>query len=211
MTKRLSKTLPSALALGAVLLTACTPSGSAAAPAAPAAPPATAEGPGTAVFDEAMKPVVEPYLRIHDALASDRTEGVAGEAKALLAALAAALPGLDPAKVSGEHAKHYADLPQSLRSAAEGLAAAKDLVAAREAFKAVSRPMAMWVTMSQPAGLDVVFCSMAKGSWVQRSGPVRNPYYGASMLACGELVGGAGASAAAGQAEGKGGGAATHP
>jgi hypothetical protein len=50
--------------------------------------------------------------------------------------------------------------------------------------------MAMWGTMSKPKGIDVVFCSMAKGSWLQKRGEVRNPYYGSSMLTCGEVVGG---------------------
>jgi len=34
----------------------------------------------------------------------------------------------------------------------------------------------------------VVHCSMAKGSWLQADRSVANPYYGASMLTCGEIV-----------------------
>ena len=45
----------------------------------------------------------------------------------------------------------------------------------REAFKELSRPLAMWATMSKPAGLNVVFCSMAKGSWLQRDKTDRQP------------------------------------
>lgn len=33
---------------------------------------------------------------------------------------------------------------------------------------------------------------MAKASWVQKRGKVRNPYYGPKMLDCGEVVGGDG-------------------
>ena len=61
---------------------------------------------------------------------------------------------------------------------------------ARDAFKELSRPMAMWVTMSKPAGVNVVFCSMAKGSWLQTDAKIRNPYYGAKMLSCGQIIGG---------------------
>ena len=46
----------------------------------------------------------------------------------------------------------------------------------------------MWVTMSKPKGLNVAFCSMAKGSWLQSDAKVRNPYHGAKMLRCGEIV-----------------------
>jgi len=31
---------------------------------------------------------------------------------------------------------------------------------------------------------------MAKGSWLQSGKEIKNPYYGKSMLACGEIVGG---------------------
>ena len=45
--------------------------------------------------------------------------------------------------------------------------------------------MAMWATMSKPAGVNVVFCSMAKASWLQTDKKIRNPYYGKKMLTCG--------------------------
>lgn len=37
--------------------------------------------------------------------------------------------------------------------------------------------------------LHVAFCPMAPGSWLQRGPELRNPYYGAQMLRCGELMG----------------------
>ncbi len=68
----------------------------------------------------------------------------------------------------------------------------------RAAFKELSRPLAMWVTMSKPAGINVVFCSMAKGSWLQTDKQIANPYYGAKMLRCGEVVAGKHKGAAGG-------------
>jgi Cu(I)/Ag(I) efflux system membrane fusion protein len=140
----------------------------------------------TAAFDAAMKPIVAPYLKIHDALARDSVEGVKKDARAI----ARAAKKLDPSTVTGEHAEHYKTLPQKIAAAAKDLSAAKDIAAAREAFKALSRPIAMWTQMSEPEGLHVVFCSMAKASWVQRGEEVRNPYYGQKMLTCGEVLGG---------------------
>ena len=50
--------------------------------------------------------------------------------------------------------------------------------------------MGMWGSMSKPKSIDVLYCSMSKASWVQKHAKVRNPYHGAKMLECGELVGG---------------------
>ena len=44
--------------------------------------------------------------------------------------------------------------------------------------------------MAKPKGVYVVFCSMAKGSWLQTGKEIRNPYDGKKMLTCGEIVGG---------------------
>ena len=92
--------------------------------------------------------------------------------------------------MKGKHAAHYKTLPQKVKAAAAKLARAKSIARQREAFKELSRPLAMWATMSKPAGVNVVFCSMAKGSWLQRDKKIANPYYGASMLRCGEVVSG---------------------
>lgn len=142
---------------------------------------------GTEAFDAGMRPVLESYLTVQEALAADSMDGVAAAGRAMVAAAAE----LDTSGVDGEHAEHYADLPTKIAAASNELATSETLESAREALRNLSRPMTVWASMSTPGGIDVVFCSMAKASWVQRSGEVRNPYYGSSMLRCGELVGGA--------------------
>jgi hypothetical protein len=69
--------------------------------------------------------------------------------------------------------------------------------------------MAMWATMSRPEGISVVYCSMAPGSWLQRGTTIANPYYGAGMLRCGEIVAGPG-SGQPGKKEGRGKGRGMH-
>jgi len=154
------------------------------------APGAAGAAEGTEAFDEAMTPVLSAYLEISTALAADKTAGVTKAAKSIVKL--SAKP--DPKTVTGKHAKHYAGVPKKLQEAAKKLAALKpdDIKAMREAFKSLSKPMAMWATMSKPKGVDVVYCSMAKGSWLQKTGQIANPYYGASMLRCGEVVAGPG-------------------
>ncbi|MCB9556614.1 MAG: DUF3347 domain-containing protein [Deltaproteobacteria bacterium] len=140
----------------------------------------------TKKFDKSMQPVLKAYLAIQKALAADTTATVARDAKKL----AAAAKKVDVKKLKGEHAAHYAELPKKLVSAAGQLVAAKDVKAMREAFKALSKPMAMWATMSKLKQVNVVFCSMAKGSWLQAGKAIRNPYYGKKMLTCGEIISG---------------------
>lgn len=141
----------------------------------------------SAGFDKAMKPILAQYIRAHAALAADGTRGVAKAAKRI----ATLTRKLDPRAVSGKRQVHFAALPGKLLRAASKLASAKSLAAAREAFKALSRPMVLWATLSKPAGVNVLFCSMAKGSWLQTDKAVRNPYYGKKMLRCGQIIGGA--------------------
>lgn len=140
----------------------------------------------SAKFDAAMAPVLTEYLEVHKALAADSEKGVPETAKKL----EAFAKKLDAGTVAGEHAAHYKDLPGAITTAARALAAAKGLDAQREAFKGLSKPMAMWATMSKPAGVYVVFCSMAKASWLQTDKAIANPYMGSKMLTCGEITGG---------------------
>jgi Cu(I)/Ag(I) efflux system membrane fusion protein len=140
----------------------------------------------TAAFDAQIKPLYLEYQKIHRALAADSDRGIAAAAKKI-----ARLAGkLDPAVVSGKHAGHYKGLPQKIKAAATKLGRAKGIAAKREAFKALSRPLAMWASMSKPEGINVVFCSMARGSWLQSERTIANPYYGAQMPRCGEVVSG---------------------
>jgi hypothetical protein len=132
-------------------------------------------------FEAAMQPVLGEYLKIHKALSADKEAGVARTA-ARIEQLAARL------KPGGARASQLASLPASLRAAAAKLRQAKGLEKQREAFKDLSRPMVSWALASRPRGVNVVSCSMAKASWLQRESEVANPYYGSRMLRCGEVV-----------------------
>jgi hypothetical protein len=141
---------------------------------------------GTDQFDRAMAPLLDEYLKIHHALAADKTDGVKIGAEQILILVDKA----DPKTVTGEHKDHYSHVPMKIKKAAQDLAQGKDLGAMREAFKGLSRPMAMWATMSKPEGVYVVYCGMQKASWLQKGKAIRNPYHGHEMLRCGEIVGG---------------------
>jgi Cu(I)/Ag(I) efflux system membrane fusion protein len=71
----------------------------------------------------------------------------------------------------------------------------KDLASARKRFLSFSTVVVEWVQQLRKetrefAGLKVYHCPMAPkpGLWFQAKGPLRNPFYGAEMLTCGEEV-----------------------
>ena len=77
----------------------------------------------------------------------------------------------------------------TLKPLAEKAASAAGLAAVRVAFK----PLSEEVMKGQiPEGYVVAYCPMADGEkgahWVQKDQPqIANPYFGASMLRCGEF------------------------
>jgi len=146
--------------------------------------PSLASAGNNEAFDKSMKPVLESYLKIQEALAGDHIKGVASAARAI----SRDAKKLDAATISGPHTEHMRTVPESLIRAADALTKAADLETARNLFKDLSKPMAIWATLSKPHGIDLVYCSMAPGSWLQTAGSIRNPYYGAKMLTCGEVV-----------------------
>ena len=136
-------------------------------------------------FDAAMAPILTEYLKIQTALAADGTEGVVDAVQKI----ENRAKKLDPAKAEEDHAQHYQNIPQDIIAACEKLHDAKDIASVREAFRELSMPVSMWVTMAKPEGKRVMYCSMKKAGWVQEGSKVANPYYGAEMLECGHEVG----------------------
>ena len=135
-------------------------------------------------FNETMNKITAEYLKIKDALANDKTESVQDNAKSILELT----KKLNATNITGEHKKHFEDLPSKISAAAKDLSKAKNIKSMRKAFNDLSKPMAMWATMVKPSGINVAYCPMAPGSWLQTGQEIRNPYYGASMLKCGEIV-----------------------
>lgn len=136
------------------------------------------------IFDDQMTNIAEKYLLIQEKLASDKTDLV----KNLALEINSMAAELAQIEIPAEHKEHYQNLADKLQSAAQNLSNSKNIKKMREAFAELSKPMAMWAGMYQPEGINVVFCSMAPGSWLQRGEDIQNPYFGKSMLRCGEII-----------------------
>ena len=110
-------------------------------------------------------PYAEHYLAIQEALSGDQ------------------LPDAQAAAARLE--KSIRD-QKILANQARQIKVASDLEEARKAFKALSETLIAKSKGALGPASEVVSCSMAKARWIQKKGKIRNPYYGKSMLTCGE-------------------------
>ncbi len=109
---------------------------------------------------------LDHYIALQETLAADNFEGALAAAKSL--------EGATESRV---------------KSLAATMAAAKDITALRAHF----RPLSLSIK-DQPLaeGFVTAYCPMAfdntGGYWLQKSGTLANPYYGAEMLTCGAVT-----------------------
>lgn len=123
---------------------------------------------------EPVKSVYGHYLKIQTELAKDFVKGIGDHASAIAKAVR-----VDEMKM----------LSPEVAKQAETLAKAKNLKAAREAFKPLSVSLIKYLTGNK-AGKGTyheAYCPMAKASWLQTGQEIVNPYMGKAMLSCGEL------------------------
>lgn len=120
-----------------------------------------------------VKAIVASYLEIHARLSADAIDGVKAPAEAIVAK-AGALPG------GGTE----------LTAVGKAVAATSSLQQARDAFGALSDAVIAVATANgwkEVGDVRIGYCPMVKRSWLQTGETVKNPYYGAAMLSCGEL------------------------
>jgi hypothetical protein len=122
--------------------------------------------PARAAFDN--------YIKIQIALASDSMEGIHVATTAMLKAI---------------ESDAEQTLPAELNRPVRSLAMARDVKAARQAFKPVSDALIQHLEANPDhAGRYArVYCAMADSRWLQTEHEVTNPYFGSSMLRCGEF------------------------
>jgi hypothetical protein len=122
---------------------------------------------------EAMKAIVGSYLEIQAQLATDKIDGIKAPAAAI-ASRAAAL----------------GEAGAAMAKAAKAVGESTDIKAAREAFGGLSDAVIAaakadgWKDLGDT---KLAFCPMARRSWLQKDEKIRNPYFGSTMLECGEF------------------------
>jgi len=128
--------------------------------------------------------VITAYAAVRAALAADNV----ADAKAKAPALASAAKTAAPAWSGTPTGEQFAPLA----AAAEAVAGAADIRAARFAFGDASKALitAIAPEPSLQVGLVAYRCPMAKTyqKWLQTGDAMGNPYWGAEMLTCGAKV-----------------------
>jgi hypothetical protein len=127
----------------------------------------------------AVDELVEQYFVMHKNLASDSIHGVAAAAAQI-------------AEISRQAAENEPRNRAQLLALADTAAKirAVDVAAARSGFGDLSDSLIDYLN-AVGAKTDPpyrFYCSMIEEHWLQPDKRIRNPYYGASMLECGELV-----------------------
>lgn len=137
------------------------------------------------LFEEGMQKASVIYLSMQKELAEDSFKSFTK----LAPEICELAERFDMSDVKEKHSKHYEGIPEKIISQSKSLKKSKNIKEARESFKLLSQAFAMWVSMEKPKHLQVVYCPMAKASWIQSAGTeVSNPYL-TNMPRCGSIVG----------------------
>ena len=145
-----------------------------------------------AAAPSAFDRILDPYEAVRTALTEDHTRGVAEQAEEIRTVLAdlAKNPTAAKAGVPAARVDEVKALLPELTQAARALSEATTLGAARKAFYELSKPLIRYRSLVSGERPVVAYCPMAKRSWLQSEGDLGNPYHGAAMLTCGEVVDG---------------------
>jgi len=135
--------------------------------------------------------VVQKYLLLQGALASDDKDGAARAAGESLEVLSA----VDMSLLSGEAHNVWMDNSMKMKAALDKIKEAEGIEPMREGFEGLSNELIVVVEQFGVYGAKALYkfhCPMAfdnKGAdWLQMDKDTRNPYFGASMLKCGQVV-----------------------
>jgi len=146
-------------------------------------------GPLLAAGGTTFDAVMEHYEPIRLALLEDSMDGVNDHGKAIATELRALASDFSAERVgaSGDAASIVEEKLDEMIAAADAIAEAASLEAARDGIYALTKPMVRWrqgvAESDRPA---VAYCPMYKRSWLQPDGQIGNPYGG--MPRCGEIV-----------------------
>jgi Cu(I)/Ag(I) efflux system membrane fusion protein len=129
-----------------------------------------------AVFMQPVQSVFDNYISIQGELAQDSIAGLSKTGTAMAKAIRDDSMQMLSPKVAEQ---------------AEALAQAKDLEAARAAYKSLSELLIKYAKSQKlPAGSYYeAYCPMAKASWLQTDKTILNPYMGKGMIHCGVIKG----------------------
>lgn len=132
-----------------------------------------------------LQSVYDAYFNVKDALIKSDSKLTSAKATALLTAITAVK--MDKLK-SNEHTV-WMKVVKKLTADAKSISSTTDLKKQRETFKSLSKSTYDLIKVSNPEQpIYKQYCPMADADWLSKEKAVKNPYYGSSMLTCGNVV-----------------------
>ncbi|MDA3883122.1 MAG: efflux RND transporter periplasmic adaptor subunit [Bacteroidales bacterium] len=139
---------------------------------------------------DALQPLYSSYLKWKDALVHDDFE----EAQKMAIHMKSALSKINMSLFSGDAHNVWMDYQDNMNKSLEHVHHFSDIEQIRKAFQSVSATMIGMANTFTPLGetIYVQHCPMAdnnKGAdWLSTEKNIKNPYFGSSMLTCGEIT-----------------------
>ncbi|WP_460539347.1 efflux RND transporter periplasmic adaptor subunit [Echinicola sediminis] len=140
-------------------------------------------------FGREMDSILDAYLKLKNRLVADES----GEE--LARSLVKEIDQVDVSGLNEEAKEKWSELKEGLSTSAEMIQKEKKLEEQRQAFVHLSNNLIelMDVFGTTKEAVYKSYCPMAKNDqgafWLSESEEIRNPYFGASMLTCGEVKG----------------------
>jgi hypothetical protein len=132
-----------------------------------------------------LQPVYDAYFTVKDALIKSDSKLTSAKAKDLLTAITA----VEMNKLKDNEHTVWMKVVKKLTADAKSISATTDLKKQRETFKSLSKKTYDLIKVSNPdQPIYKQYCPMADADWLSKEKAVKNPYYGSSMLTCGNVV-----------------------
>ena len=132
-----------------------------------------------------LQTVYNAYFTVKDALIKSDAKLTSAKAKDLLTAITA----VKMDKLKADEHTAWMKVVKKLTADAKSISTATDIKKQRETFKSLTKST---YDLIKVAKSDQVvykqYCPMADADWLSKEKAVRNPYYGSSMLTCGNVV-----------------------
>lgn len=132
-----------------------------------------------------LQSIQDSYFSLKNALVKSDAKTASGRGKELTDAITA----IKMNELSATEHDVWMKAMKSLNSDASAIAKTQDIKKQREAFKTLSKNMYDLLKTSKISiPVYYQYCPMQDANWLSTESTIKNPYYGAQMLTCGNTV-----------------------
>lgn len=138
-------------------------------------------------FKNQVSALLQPYLKVKDALVKTNAKETAAAARGLKHALA----GVDISLVKGEMHSQWMKMSEALNSAVSAMSNSTEVEEQRKLFSDFSDNFYTAIQQFNLSGLEAYYqyCPMAFNNtgahWISQTKEIQNPYFGDKMMRCG--------------------------